>query len=237
MNASPLPATQPAEQSMTPAGGPSIPEADGAALPAGQSAMQVWSGIVQTPEVVSYFTGVFDKAGITVVETGEQFTVAHSGSRFNFQPGIDADVDFELTLHQQQVLNLWRHATNGAIGPEESWRIVQVLFTPLTRAALRSDVIRRNWLRVMAGVEAVIHVHLVAPNGQDAVTHTLAYAGDQWLVIPGLHGRGERTYWLNPDQALAFQRQIYKALKNDTLSGWYQFSNWYRTWRMSVSKR
>ncbi len=202
---------------------------------AGKSAMQVWSEIVQTPGITSYFEGVFTRAGITVEETGESFTVINHGDRITFEPGLQNDLDFVVPLKQENITNLWKHAADGVIDAEESWRIVQVLFTPLTRAALQSPTIRRNWLRVLSGVESVIHVHLLNPSGADAATHTLAYAGGQWLVIPGLHGVAERTYRLTPEQALTFQRKIYAALKTDTLGGWWQFAAWYRDWRNGVS--
>ena len=212
------------------------------ALAGSTSAMQRWSMIVQTPELVGYFHDVFSKAGVTVegASSGElaneEFTVINDGNVITFHQGIDPDVEFVVPLKQENVENLLQFASDGTFDAHESWRIVQILFTPLTRAALSSPKVRRNWLRVMAGVESVIHVHLLDPNGGDAVRHTLAYAGNQWLVIPGLHGNPGRTYWLNPDQALTFQRKLYRSMKEDTLSSWWQFSNWYREWRVTVSK-
>ena len=202
--------------------------------------MQKWSTIVQTPDIVDYFRDVFAKAGVMVDSndpTGskEEFTVINTGSGFTFQPGIDGDVDFIVPLKEENVQNLLHFASDGKFDAHESWRVVQILFTPLTRAALQSPKVRRNWLRVLAGVEPIIHVHLVDPNGGEAVRHTLAYAGDQWLVISGLHGNAGRTYWLSPEQALLFQRQLYRSLKEDTLGSWWQFSNRYREWRTTVS--
>lgn len=207
--------------------------ADVQALP--KPAIEVWSDIVQTPEIVGYFDGVFAKAGVHVIESNEEFTVIHQGDGFTFHQGIDKDVEFTVDLTQEQILNLWKNTASGDIDLEESWRIVQVLFTPLTRAALQSPTVRRNWLRVLAGVEKVIHVHLISPSGQPAATHTLAYAGSQWLVIPGLYGKAERTYHLSPTDALAFQRQLYAALKDDSYGAWWRFANWYREWRIKVS--
>jgi hypothetical protein len=202
--------------------------------------MQKWSTIVQTPDLVEYFRDVFAKAGVVVEgnsqeEAKEEFTVVNNGSAFAFHAGIDSDVEFVVPLKKENVDNLLSFASDGNFDAHESWRIVQILFTPLTRAALQSPTVRRNWLRFLAGVEPVIHVHLVDPNGGEAVRHTLAYAGDQWLVIAGLHGTAKRTYWLSPEQALNFQRQLYKALRENSLGSWWQFSNWYREWRMTVS--
>ncbi len=207
-------------------------KSDAAAMPS----LQLWSQIAQTPELVGYFDGVFGKAGVSVEESGEEFTVTNVGGGFALSPGIDADVDFVVPVKQENITRLAAHAANGSFDPHESWRIVKVLFTPLTRAALQSPTVRKNWMRVLSGVEAVIHVYLVDPSSDANECHTLAYAGEQWLVIPGLHGTAERTYWLAPDQALAFQRQLYQAMKADTVGAWWQFSNWYRTWRQVVSK-
>jgi hypothetical protein len=200
-----------------------------------QNSMEMWSSIVQTPEVVDYFRDVFNKAGVAVDGSKEEFTVINDGSAFTFHAGIAPDVEFVVPLKEENVRNLMDFASDGNFDAHESWRIVQILFTPLTRAALQSPTVRRNWVRLLSGAEAVIHVHLVDPNGGNAARHTLAYAGDQWLVIPGLHGKPGRTYWLDPDQALNFQRQLYKALKEDSLGSWWQFANWYREWRMTVS--
>jgi hypothetical protein len=201
----------------------------------GISSLQLWSNIVQTPDVVEYFKDVFGKAGVTVEETGEQFTVTNYNDRFTLHAGIDPDVELLVPLKAENITNLVQHAADGKFDAQESWRIVQVLFTPLTRAALQSPVVKQNWLRVLAGVESVIHVHLLHPNGGDAVTHTLVYAGHQWLVISGLHGTPERTYKLTAEDALAFQRNLYRALKGEGMSGWWQFAGWYREWRTAVS--
>ncbi|GIV75662.1 hypothetical protein FKZ61_000105 [Litorilinea aerophila] len=198
-------------------------------------AMQAWQSIVQTPELVDYFAGLFETVGITVAETGETFTVIHHGDRITFEPGIRRQVDFRLTLQQRHVEGLVIDASDGAIGPEESWRIVQVLFTPFTEATLRTPVLAGRWLRRLAGVEDLIHVHLLSPTNQEAARHTLIYAAHQWLVVPGLYGRPRRVYHLQPDDALTFQRQIFRAMKEDSVSGWWRFANWYRRWRERVS--
>lgn len=199
--------------------------------------MQVWSAIGQTPELVGYFQGIFTKAGVTVEETGETFTVTHHGDQVSFAPGLADDVEFVVPVHLENVTRLAAHAHDGAFNAEESWRIVQVLFTPVTRAALQSPLVRRNWVRWLAGVETLIHVHLIHPSGEERVSHTLAFAGNQWLVLPGLHGTPQRTYRLTPPQALDFQRQLYHALKTNTFGGWWRFASWYRQWRVTRSTK
>ena len=55
------------------------------------SALEVWRMIPQTPEVIGFFTGIFDVIGVTIAETGEELTVAIEG---------DADV---VTRHRTLV--------------------------------------------------------------------------------------------------------------------------------------
>jgi hypothetical protein len=199
------------------------------------SALQMWQNIVQTPEIVAYFDGVFQRAGIKVEETGEQFTVTHTGGQITFVPGIAPDVDFVVPLRLDNVQNLVGHTLDGKIDPGESWRIVQVLFTPMTQATLRTPMLVNPWMLRLAGVEERIHVHLLYPNGGDAATHTLIYENGRWRVLSGLHGAAQRTYHLTPAQALDYQRHVAQAIRQDSFRAWLQFALWYRQWRPAVS--
>ncbi|MEX1018061.1 MAG: hypothetical protein WDZ49_00300 [Litorilinea sp.] len=207
----------------------------GAAASTAGSALEAWAGIAQAPELIEYFKGLFNRAAVTVEDTGEQFTVIHTGTDIQLAPGIQKPVDFHVPLLWENVSYLVEFSEDGAISPDESWRIICVLFTPLTQAALSNPIVAKNWLRKIAGVESLIHVHLLNPEGDDAAAHTLAFAGDQWLVLPGLHGKPERTYNLKPDAALEFQRHLFTTLKSDSSTAWWHFANWYRDWRTGVS--
>ena len=37
--------------------------------------MDAWKGILQTPEIISYFEDVFESLGVSIEETGETFTL------------------------------------------------------------------------------------------------------------------------------------------------------------------
>ena len=200
------------------------------------NALSAWSGIVQTPEVVSYFSGLFDTVAVTVTETGEQFTVTHTDQAITFAPGANPDARFHVNVTQQNVANLVAHAQDGKLDPWESWRIVQVMFTPITQAALQQPVFASQWLRAISGVEPLIHVYLDNPKGDEYVAHTLAYAGDQWIVLPGLYGLPKRTFHLNPEQAIEFQRRLFGAMQADSWRTWWEFASWYKEWRATISK-
>ena len=200
------------------------------------SSLQTWENILQTPEMLAYFDGVFEHLGIVVTETNERFTIHHSGTQFNFEKGIkDSEVDFIVPLQSQNIQNMVAHAKDGQIDSAESWRIVDVLFTPMTKVTLQTPVLSVNWRRKMAGVEDLIHVYLMNPTGGEASKHSLIYVKDQWLVIKGLYGNPRRTYRMSPDESLEYQRVIFRAIKKDTFWGWWQFGNWYKEWRKKVS--
>ncbi len=200
------------------------------------SSLHTWQNILQTPELLTYFDGVFEHLGIHVEETDEQFTIHHLGTQFSFEEGIqEGKVDFIVPVQLQNIKNMVVHAKDGQINPGESWRIVDVLFTPMTRVTLQTPVLSINWRRKLAGVEDLIHVYLINPTGGDASKHTLIYVKGQWLVIKGLHGNPRRTYRLSPEDSLEYQRVIFRAIKKDTFLGWWTFGSWYKDWRKKVS--
>ena len=199
------------------------------------SFMDSWSTIIQTQEIINYFDGVFEVLGISIEETGEQFTVYHQGDTILLDQGIDPNSDFIVPLKSQNIQNMISHSKDGQITPEESWRILSVLFTPLTQVTLQSPVLSVNWRRKLAGVEDLTHVYLISPDGHEANKHTLIYVKGQWLVLEGLHGQARRTYRMNERNSLLYQRNIFLAMKKDTFIGWIQFSFWYKKWRKTVS--
>ena len=198
--------------------------------------MDAWESIFQTPELISYFEGVFDNLGIIIEETGESFTVNHSDTKFIFKKGIiEEEVDFIVPLKLENINNMIQHAEDGKIDSTESWRILAVLFTPLTKVTLQNPVLTIDWRRKLAGVEDLTHVYLLSPDGQEASKHTLIYVKGQWLVLDGIHGEPRRTYRMTPENSLEYQRTVFKALKEDSFWGWIKFSGWYKKWRKNIS--
>tara|TARA_B110000116_G_C16574939_1_gene463628 strand:- start:31 stop:705 length:675 start_codon:yes stop_codon:yes gene_type:complete len=199
--------------------------------------MKALEEILQTPAVVKYFDGMFTHLGIVLEETSEKFTIHHNGERIDFTKGIDETVaDFIVPLKGQNIKNMVSHAKDGTISPKESWKILAVLFTPLTKVTLKSPVLSVNWRRKIAGVEDLIHVYLLSPDGEEASKHTLIYVKEQWLVLSGLYGNPRRTYRMNPEQALLYQKKIFAAMQKDSLLGWFKFSSWYKKWRKTCSE-
>ena len=202
-----------------------------------KSALDVWRMIPQTPEVVAFFTGIFDVIGVSISETGEELTVAIEDDAIRIDPGLPEKPDFVVPIGWENVENMVAHAEDGEIDPREAWRIVSVLFTSLTQATLRNPVMSNNLMRRIAMVEDIAHVFLVAPDGKEANCHTLVYVKWQWLVISGLHGNPKRTFRMSAQDCIDYQRKVFSAIKKNRLMEWFRFSSWYRKWRKGVSVR
>ena len=200
------------------------------------SSLKTWENILQTPELINYFNGIFNHLGVVIDETGESFTIHHTGDAFIFEEGIIEDkVDFIVPLQVENIKNMVRHSEDGKISENESWRILDVLFTPMTRVTLETPVLSVNWRRKLAGVEDLTHVYLLNPSGKEASSHTLIYVKGQWLVLKGLHGSPRRIYRMTPTQSIEYQRAIFSAMQKDTLWGWWKFAKFYKKWRKSCS--
>ena len=198
-----------------------------------RAAAQRWAAAAHPGSFVAVFKGTFTRLGITVVETGEQFTIVHTGDRFAFEAGV-ADVEVIVPVTQHNVDDLLNRAGDGRLDDKDAYDIMTVLFTPLTREILKHPVSADNTLRQLSGVEERMHVILLAPDGSDGATHTLVY-DKQWDVLPGLQGTAQRTFRMTPTQTIDYQRHAYEAMRANSPLGWNAFSTWYKAWRETCS--
>lgn len=203
------------------------------------STLDAWREITQSEAVVGFFRGLFERAGVRVLDRNEAFTCIHRGDRVEFEPTLDVStVDFTVDVTSDQVDRLAEHARSGAFDAVEQFRIVSTLLTPATDGTLRNPILSNGLVRRLARIEDLIHVRLLAPSDQERdTTHTLIHAAGQWLVIPGLHGRPRRTFRLTVDDALTYHRRVFAALREDSWLGWLRFMAWYLRWRPAVSGR
>lgn len=203
------------------------------------TSFEKWQALTRLPAIVAFFRGLFERAGVRVSDTGEQFTCHHKGDHVELQQGLDpAGVDYVVEITSEQVDRLAGYAGDRELDEQEQYRILRVLFTPATAAMLRAPVLANPWLRWLMGAEDVIHVHLLPPGPQEQeVNHTLVYANRQWLVLPGLQGKPNRIYRMALRDALAYHREAFAALKANRFGTWWSFASWYKRWREGVSSR
>jgi hypothetical protein len=201
--------------------------------------IEQWRAAMQPPQVVAFFEGLFDRAGVRVMDTGETFTCAHRGDRIDFAEGIDDDaVDFTAEITAEQAARLVDATRDGVLDEREQFRIMAVLATPATRGALRRPIIKSRVLRAIlfriGGAETPMHVVLAAPPGEAEASHTIAYEGGQWTVTPGIVGRAPHVFRLTVPDAIEYQRRMLAARKANRLGAWISFARWYGTLRKRV---
>jgi hypothetical protein len=201
-----------------------------------QSAMEKWKPLLDRPGLAEYFKGIFDYLGITVKETGEQFTVHHLGTSFELLQGIDpSKADFIITIKQENVDRMLKHGMDSKIDDEESFLIARAIFTPITESELNNPFLTNKRYLRMAHVDKLMHVVLLDPDKKEDYSQTLVYAEKQWIVTEGLHGKAKITFRLTPAQAVEFQRHLFEAKKTGTKKGWIKFVKWYKDWKKSVT--
>lgn len=202
---------------------------------AAQDTKSQWNQLLDKEKLADYFNGIFNQLGIQIAETGEKFTVVHQGNHFDIHDGVNKDsVDYYVTLSLENVKNMRGHGADSEIDAGESYAIMSVLFTPLTRVSLDAPLLNRPLMRKLSGIEDHIHVHLISDKN-DTTSHTLLFMNKNWLVVPGAHGDAKRTFYLSPKEAINYQRQVFKALQKDTMKSWRKFRKWYLKWRPEVS--
>lgn len=200
--------------------------------------MHKWQNITQRPPVVTFFQGLFEHVGIRIEDTNESFTAHHRGEQIEFTPDVDDErVEYTVRITEEQVERLAEHAERGEFDQAERYRIIRTLFTPATAATLSNPVLSHRWIRWLTGVEDLTHVYLRSPVDEEAdTTHTLICAAEQWIVVPGLHGKPKRVFELSVEDALEYHRRVFAALKENRLGTLWRFGKWYRKWRPSVSR-
>ena len=159
------------------------------------------------------FVGLFDVIGITIEETGEELTARIGADQIHIDPGLPDNYDFLVPLKLENVHDMISFTADGKLDEFEVWRIIAVLFTPLTRETLGNPVMSRNLLRKLAGIEDLIHVQLLGPEAEHVANHTLIFVSNQWLVFEGLHGKPKRTFVMTGDDCITYQKQVLQGNK------------------------
>lgn len=201
------------------------------------SAMDQWRDLLGQPGLATFFSGLFNRLGVEIIETGEQFTVIHSGDRFVLEKGLSAQVDYQVRLDARDVASVLDFGADDDIDEVEAYRIVLVLFTPLTRASLARDYISNGLRLRLGGIDKVMHVYLDGPADRHIAEHTLLFCRGDWYVIPGIQGKATRVFTLSVQEALAFQRRMHEAAQGGRGKDWRAFRKWYVDWREGVSRR
>ena len=86
-----------------------------------KQSIEKFQSIRQYPAAVDLCALLFEKAGIRVVDTGEEFSCYHRGTHIDFEERFDeANVDYVLELNTTQVDHLIELASNRVIDDARS---------------------------------------------------------------------------------------------------------------------
>lgn len=200
------------------------------------SSMEAWANLLNKKELAEYFSGQFETLGIIVEETNERFTVHHKGDHFELTDGIEENnVNYIIPLKLENIKNMQSHAVDDKISSNESFSIMKVLFTPLTKVSLQNPWMSSRILMWLMDIENNIHVYLIGHDSLPANTHTLQYSDGSWKVENGLHGSPDRIFKMSAEQAVDYQKHAFSAMKNSSISNWWKYGVWYKEWRKTVS--
>ena len=198
--------------------------------------MEAWSKLLNKSQLTEFFSDIFNTMGIVIEESNEKFTVHHKGDHFELSNGIDESaVDYLIYLELRDIANMEKYGSDAEISSDEAYRIMKTIFTPLTQASLQAPMMRKPLLRKLAGIENLIHVYLVSPDEKEITSHTLIFVNKQWIVAKGIHGQAKRTFKISPEQAVEYQKHVFRALQANKGKEWKKFKKWYKEWRKEVS--
>jgi len=202
-----------------------------------QTITELWKPILKHSELAVYFSGMWNKLGISVPSYKEKLTVVHKGDHFKLIPGADKDsVDYLVELKAENIENMAKHGADGKIDTYESYRIMATLFTPFVRSALSHPMMNKSLQLRLASIEDHMHVYLESPTNEEVTTHTLLFVNKQWIVADGIHGEALREFHITPEDAIRYQKAAFKAQKEDTRKSWRKFKKFYLDWREDVSR-
>lgn len=196
--------------------------------------------IEQPENVVKLFEGLFDRMGVNVIETDEEFTAIHHGSNISFESGIDPNnVDFILNIYGYQVDYVINNIVTGYTDELAKFYLIRQFFisTPQGKNNLLNNPLVSNpVLRWMIKGKNIVHVYLLSPDlelEKDA-RFTLFHLNGHWNIAQGLVSKPKRIFRITVEDAMELEKNIFSGMRNNSLKNWMQLTKWYVNWRSRV---
>jgi hypothetical protein len=192
--------------------------------------------LAQQPAAREWFKGLFNRIHMEMTDTGEQFTITRDGDRAEVQPGFHGgQPNFVIPLESQNLRNLEGFFSDEKIDDYERYRIVKFMLKPCLKAGLALPVLQNAAFRRVVRVDTHWQEAILDPQGNEDEQLTVIYVNNQWLVIPGYHGRPQRRLVMKPDQVLDYQRRVFETDEKNNIGAWLDLGRWYVKWREQVS--
>lgn len=191
--------------------------------------------LADRPSARKWFNGLFHRVHLRLTDTGETFTVSQKDGAATVQEGLHGEANFVIPLESQNLKNLASFFEDDAITPEEEYRIVKFLLKPCLQAGLALPILQNSAFRRVVKVDTHWQEALLDPEGREDEQLTVVWVNNQWLILPGYHGRPQRRLVMRPEQVLEYQRRVFAAAERNSLPCWLEVGKWYKGWRDEVS--
>lgn len=205
------------------------------------TAMDQWQSVAQTPALLEFFEGLFDKIGVRVADTGEEFSCTQRMGRIEIEPGVTSDVDFVVDITSEQVARLGAEAETGRLSDIEKYRVLRTMLgTPLEFSAslMNNRLLTNPLMRRLLRVVDTAHIFFMSPSSEEPdETFTLALRDERWEIEAGLQGTAQRTIRLDIDSTLEFHRRTLAFRRKSNPVEALRYAAWYVPWRRRVSTR
>lgn len=192
--------------------------------------------LAKKKSAIEWFQGLFKEVHLEITDTGEKFTILHHGDHVEIVPGFQAKKpNFVIPLESESIGGLTRAFSDDKIDTEEQYKIVRFMIKPCLQASLDMPILNNKALQQIVKVDTHWQEALLDPQGKEDVKLTAIYVNNQWLVIPGYHGKAQRRLLLTPEQLLDFQRRVLEADASGDISKWMELAKWYVKYRKEVT--
>jgi hypothetical protein len=192
--------------------------------------------LAKKKSAVEWFKGLFTQAHLEITDTGEKFTLIHHGDRVELVSGFQTKKpNFVVPLESENIRRLTSAFADDNIDAQEQYRIVKFMLKPCLLAALEMPILNNKALQQIVKIDTHWQEALLDPQGNEDEQVTIIYINNQWLVIPGYHGKPQRRLVLTPENLLEFQRRVLEADASGDLRKWVELAKWYLKYRNDVT--
>lgn len=204
------------------------------------SCLEKMRKLEQPESVVKFFSELFDRLGIKIIDSTEKLICIHHGDRIEFEDGIDEEsVDFCVSLYSFQIDRFIADVNAGYSDPLAHFRLVREFFRMPShdeKSLLHNSLLDNSTFRKLIHSKNLLHVHLISPDksAEDDATFTLFFVNGSWNLTHGLVGEPERIFRLSADDALELNRRIFSASQEKKITALPELAKWYINWRERV---
>ncbi len=194
--------------------------------------------LVQEPSARAFFSGLFSRVHLELTDTSERFTIRQDGDELSVVEGFESsDANFVVPLASEHLARLGAIFSDRQVTGDETYLIVRFMLRPCLQAALEMPILQHDRLLSIVRVDTIWHQALVNSEGNEDVQLTVEKTDGRWAVTEGYHGSPRRKLRLTAEQMLDFQRRLFKADSENSLSAWLALARWYVTWRDKLTVR